>query len=164
MGFFGINTILCKVSRCTCFHKIFRRFTPFNIRYDIYVYFCCVNLILLHFAVQGVTHLPEVQSVDIMNVFSAIADSAMEGEPVETLCVVLASDGVWDNWQYEDVNAFVLDQSCVHAVMSSEEGAQRVAASFLYRNTIYAKRNFGSHADNATGIVLYLSCADQFPG
>ena len=70
---------------------------------------------------------------------------------------VLATDGVWDNWLFEDVTKFVMDGSCVQAAMAGADGAQRVAQSFMQRNTIYARRNFGNQADNATGIVAYFS-------
>lgn len=79
------------------------------------------------------------------------------------LCLVLATDGVWDNWVYEDVNKFVLDESCIGAVACGADGARRVTLSFMQRNALYAKRNFGAHADNATGIVMYLSRAVAFP-
>jgi hypothetical protein len=89
----------------------------------------------------GVTHLPEVQRIDLKAAFqqlqeererqeattaatgaagvtavpSSAADTApatgMSAEEVaqHTLCLVLATDGVWDNWLYEDVNKFVMD-------------------------------------------------------
>ena len=79
------------------------------------------------------------------------------------LCIVLCSDGVWDNWRYCDVSKFVMDVSCVNAVLQSGDGAVRVAKSFMKRNTLYSERNFGSQADNATGIVLYLSTDANFP-
>jgi hypothetical protein len=59
---------------------------------------------------------------------------------MQLLCIVLATDGVWDNWTYEDVTKFVIDPSCLGAVMSSSEGAQRVAKSFMQRNAVYSKR------------------------
>lgn len=80
-----------------------------------------------------------------------------------SLCLVLATDGVWDNWLYEDVNRFVMDASCVCAVAGSSEGARRVTMSFMQRNSAYAKRNFGNQADNATGIVMYISNSPSFP-
>ena len=79
------------------------------------------------------------------------------------LCLVLATDGVWDNWTYEDVTRFVMDSSCVDAVAAGADGAHRVALSFMQRNAFYSKRNFGNQADNATGIVLYISPAQSFP-
>ncbi len=80
-----------------------------------------------------------------------------------TLCLVLATDGVWDNWLYEDVNKFVMDASCLGAVGAAADGAKRVTISFMQRNALYAKRNFGSNADNATGIVLYISQDPRMP-
>lgn len=80
-----------------------------------------------------------------------------------TICVVLATDGVWDNWLYEDVTRFVMDSSCLGAIAKAADGARRVTMSFMQRNAIYSKRNFGNQADNATGIVMYLSVAEEFP-
>lgn len=105
--------------------------------------------------------MPEVQSVDLSTLFSTLAEAG-DGART-TLCVVLATDGVWDNWLYEDVSRFVLDESCLDAVSSSQDGGRRVAMSFMQRNAVYSKRNFGSQADNATGIVLYLDVAHSFP-
>mmetsp|Transcript_119503 Transcript_119503/g.234876 ORF Transcript_119503/g.234876 Transcript_119503/m.234876 type:complete len:537 (+) Transcript_119503:244-1854(+) len=139
----------------------------------------------LHLHTYGVTHLPEVQRIDLHEVFNrleerAAAESTAEGgqpnnAPASsdclsadavarsTLCLVLATDGVWDNWSYEDVGRFVMDASCLGAVGSGTDGAKRVTISFMQRNALYAKRNFGNNADNATGIVLYISRSTNFP-
>jgi serine/threonine protein phosphatase PrpC len=177
---------------------------------------CCAVLCcaLLCFALlcwpAGVTHLPEVQKIDLDAVFAHLqataaglskvaaddphsvavaADSSsitttasssssaaatttgaatsptMSPEEVaaSTLCLVLATDGVWDNWLYQDVNKFVMDVTCLGAVAVAADGAKRVTISFMQRNALYAKRNFGSSADNATGIVLYISQDNRFP-
>jgi serine/threonine protein phosphatase PrpC len=84
-------------------------------------------------------------------------------ESIPLLCVVLATDGVWDNWTYEDVTRFVMDSSCVGAVCSGPDGAHRVTLSFMQRNALYAKRNFGGQADNATGVIMYISPSASFP-
>lgn len=96
---------------------------------------------------------------------SSGAGSGLTAEEVadSTLCLVLATDGVWDNWLYEDVNKFVMDASCLGAVGAAADGAKRVTISFMQRNALYAKRNFGSNADNATGIVLYISQDPRMP-
>jgi serine/threonine protein phosphatase PrpC len=112
----------------------------------------------LHLQTYGVTHLPEVHSVDLESIFNEIQNSAgsSSSDQDTTICVVLASDGVWDNWIYEDVTKFVMYSSCLDAVKSEEAGATRVAESFINRNAIYSKNNFGDSADNATAIVLYI--------
>eukprot|EP00598_Pedospumella_elongata_P005775 CAMPEP_0184983138 /NCGR_PEP_ID=MMETSP1098-20130426/12470_1 /TAXON_ID=89044 /ORGANISM="Spumella elongata, Strain CCAP 955/1" /LENGTH=502 /DNA_ID=CAMNT_0027506943 /DNA_START=56 /DNA_END=1564 /DNA_ORIENTATION=+ len=158
----------------------------------------------LHLHTYGVTHLPEVQRLDMNAAFqqlhtlravkkqqavasssSANAATTGESDPAtgtaknetaesgsgltaeevadSTLCLVLATDGVWDNWLYEDVNKFVMDASCLGAVGAAADGAKRVTISFMQRNALYAKRNFGSNADNATGIVLYISQDPRMP-
>lgn len=96
---------------------------------------------------------------------AAAAGSGLSADEVasSTLCLVLATDGVWDNWAYEDVNKFVMDPSCLGAVGAAADGAKRVTISFMQRNALYAKRNFGSNADNATGIVLYISQDPRMP-
>jgi hypothetical protein len=91
---------------------------------------------------------------------SSSSSSSGEGEASAQppmLCVVLATDGVWDNWVYPDVTRFVLDSTCIKAVSDGSDGAQRVALSFMQRNAFYSKKNFGRSADNATGIVMYLT-------
>jgi hypothetical protein len=96
------------------------------------------------------------------------------------ICIVLATDGVWDNWNYENVNKFVFDKHCLQALENSNtnanknntnnannnsannDGAQKIALSFMQKNAIFSKRNFGSQADNATGIVMYLTFDESF--
>lgn len=82
------------------------------------------------------------------------------------LCIVLASDGVWDNWQFEGVRDFAMHTSCIKAIIdpnnndihsSYHSGANRVAESFKVRNADFSKKNFGGQADNATGIFIYIT-------
>lgn len=138
----------------------------------------------LHLHTYGVTHYPEVQMIDLRDVFASLAsstnstmdqlsDGATDSEQSSKasgaattppmVCVVLATDGVWDNWTYEDVTRFVMDVSCVDAVATGADGAHRVTHSFMQRNAFYSKRNFGNQADNATSICLYISPAPSFP-
>lgn len=125
----------------------------------------------LHLSSYGVTHLPEVHQVDLASIFalqsqhvaaaaaaaSTSGDATSSSSPLPVLCLVIATDGVWDNWLYEDVTKFVLDASCLGAIKSDANGGKRVAQSLMNRNGVYAKRNFGAQADNATGIVLYIT-------
>ncbi len=124
---------------------------------------------------SGVTHLPEVHHIDLdllFKQFTLSSPSSTSGESSKSsksdskppiICLVLATDGVWDNWLYEDVTKFVLDPSCINAVNTDGNGTKRVALSFMTRNSVYAKRNFGSQADNATGIILYIGQLNQIP-
>lgn len=122
-----------------------------------------VRVSLFQPVVSGVTHRPEVQSIELEPIFQRLQNGQLGDAPLPLVSVVICSDGVWDNWTYEDVTKFVLDPSCMNAVACGADGGRRVTASFMQRNSIYAKRNFGSQADNATGIVIYLSPAENFP-
>jgi serine/threonine protein phosphatase PrpC len=111
----------------------------------------------------GVTHLPEVQYLDLSKLFDKLSrepmdDSSSAGQTSDDkyVSIMLASDGIWDNWLYEDVSKFLMDSSCINAVKESSDGCKKVAMSFMHRNAIYSKKNFGSQADNATCIVMYI--------
>ena len=120
----------------------------------------------------GLSNKPEIQSIDLEPIFEQLKlqiDTAKVNrekddteiiKPVDpmTVCVVLCTDGVWDNWIYEHVCKFVMDPSCLNAVVADpEKGAARVAKSFMLRNQTFARKNFGSGSDNATGIVMYIT-------
>ena len=120
----------------------------------------------------GLTHKPVIRSMDLNKVFedlravrkpqataeaTAAAPTEEESDPM-TVCVVLASDGVWDNWVYDHVQKFVMDKSCLKAVDKDKViGAQRVCNSFMLRNQQFGKKNFGNGSDNATCIVMYIT-------
>jgi len=120
----------------------------------------------------GLSNKPEIQSIDLEPIFAQLKlqiDTASavyayidteKVKPVDpmSVCVVLCTDGVWDNWIYEHVCKFVMDPSCLNAlVVDPEKGAARVAKSFMLRNQTFARKNFGSSSDNATGIVMYIT-------
>ena len=104
----------------------------------------------------GVTYKPEIQSVNLKPIFEKLETTPT---PIpNTLCLVLASDGLWDNWLYPDVGEFVMHDSCLNKIRSSPEtGAQDVADSLMNRNTIFATRYFGNSRDNATAIAMYIT-------
>ena len=104
---------------------------------------------------QGVSCNPEIQTIELEAIFDQIKETTIEETPI--LCLVLCSDGIWDNWIYEHVGKFVFDKSCLNAIEKDKEnGAQRVTNSFMARNRTFAKKNFGGNSDNATGIVVYI--------
>lgn len=95
----------------------------------------------------GVSPKPEIQSVDLSAVF----------ERTDVACMVIATDGVWDNWIPDHVTKFMMDKSCLSAIDTDlEKGALRVTKSFMIRNNGFAQKNFKGSADNATSIVVYL--------
>jgi len=133
--------------------------------------------------ILGVSHKPEIKSLDLNLIFEELktqiaasaakkvtggggsdaAAGASEEDPDPlSLAVVLCSDGVWDNWVYDYVQKFMMDKSCLNAIVADKErGAQRVCKSFMLRNQGLANKNFGRNSDNATGIVMYITQTEQ---
>lgn len=129
----------------------------------------------------GVTHLPEVQSIDLNVVFDSLNNVNAYDDPTNppTVAVVLASDGIWDNWDYKDVTSFIVDPELrKNSAKRSSEGksssnddddndddphlghTRHLSHSLIRTNAEYASRNFGNQADNATGIVLLIHPID----
>lgn len=120
----------------------------------------------------GVSEHPDIHLIDLEPMMDKLHEQFLKSEKSlheenfsiqPMLCIVLASDGLWDNWIYEDVNEFVNHSSCVNAVCKDANGCQDVAQSLIHRNAVYAKQNFGNQRDNATAIVVYLSDYELFP-
>lgn len=119
----------------------------------------------------GVTHLPEVQSVDLIPVFESLNRIQAYDDPTNppTLAVILASDGIWDNWDYPDVTSFIVnpelrkqsnqrpnDGFCDDDDDPHVGHTKYISRALIKTNAEYASRNFGNQADNATGIVLLI--------
>jgi serine/threonine protein phosphatase PrpC len=94
----------------------------------------------------GLSHEPDIFVIDIKSIMSE----------TDLVMGVVASDGVWDNMTDTDVHSFITHSSCIDA-LASEDGIRRVASSFLVRNNLLAKRNFGNSADNACAIVFSIT-------
>ena len=113
----------------------------------------------------GLTCCPEIQSIELSNLFDnleyinkdMIDKSNNSSEFGQTICVLLATDGVWDNWKYDDVNAFVMHESCLNELFNKQCGSQTVIDSFMERNKLLAHHNFGADSDNATSILMYVT-------
>jgi len=106
----------------------------------------------------GVTYLPDVFEVDLLKGFGLPRTSSHETDSeLEVGVIALCSDGVWDNWQYEDVVSFFMQSALVEgAFQSDSESAANQLKEFMQQNHENAAQNFGNKADNATGIVCYL--------
>ncbi len=101
----------------------------------------------------GVIATPSINSFNLDEIFNSSEESESD-----TICIVLASDGVWDNWIDKNIGKFVMDKSCLNAIVDKpENGAQLVAKSLMARNDMFGQKNFGSSRDNATCIVTYIT-------
>jgi len=101
----------------------------------------------------GVSHKPEIRSMDLKRVFEDLhsADSS-------TLCIALCTGGVWNNWLLENLEKFVMDTDCLNNIaINPKNGAQHVVTSLMLKNQVSGEENFGKDSDNATCIIMYVS-------
>ena len=119
----------------------------------------------------GVSHLPEINCIKLRDImashkmhYSLITETETENKNkiLIPLCIVLATDGVWDNWKFEDVKDCIMNENCIKDLTESSNGAQLVAECFMEINNSYGEKNFGKNADNATCILIYISDEDNF--
>ncbi len=128
---------------------------------------------------HGISNKPEIRSINLDAVFTDLKgkiDNVSTTEETDTtnvvntttvtkkaldpktICVVLASDGLWDNFKYHEVQLFVMDNSCLKAIVDKPiDGAQLVVNSLMKRNATRGAKNFKESRDNATTIVMYIT-------
>jgi len=94
------------------------------------------------------SHTPTVCWVDL--------GASSEGTKAPPLALVLCSDGVWDNWVFEDLSKFVLDPARLKQVFDASSGSQTATNDLMAANLERAHINFGSSADNMTAVLAYL--------
>jgi serine/threonine protein phosphatase PrpC len=96
---------------------------------------------------HGGTHKPVISHIE--NFSNLLEDGNI-------LSIICATDGVWDNWLYPDVQSFLMHDSCLNILFKEDDGVNCVSKSFLDRNQIYAKRNFGISTDDASFVLAYF--------
>ena len=89
----------------------------------------------------GVTWKPEVISVELEEV----------GEKLEHLTLILASDGIWDLYEYEDVF-----QGIASPPTAAGQNLES-ALTFFQKSVKVGEDMFDNTADNMTGIVVYFN-------
>ncbi|KAG5188671.1 phosphatase 2C-like domain-containing protein [Tribonema minus] len=107
-----------------------------------------------HLQCYGVSHVPDVLSLDL-------AGGGGCGAPQEMVsCIVACSDGIWDNWAWNEVGSFFLAPERVAQVVSSGS-SEGIIEEFMAENLRRAHANFGDQADNATAIACYVFMTEQ---
>ena len=104
-----------------------------------------------HLHAYGVSSEPEVRWFDMLNMQDHLgAPITCEGPLVLSLC----SDGVWDNWRFEDVAGFLLHPGRVKFALTHET-AQACCVDLMQATLERARVNFGTSADNMTAVMAY---------
>jgi serine/threonine protein phosphatase PrpC len=122
----------------------------------------------------GVTNKPEIQYINLEEIISDIynlteiknIDTDKNKESIDIndiniseipdifLGILVASDGVHDNWINSDICNFLFHESCISAYKNTQNtGSQKVVNAFINRNEDIGIRNFGKSRDNATAIL-----------
>ena len=111
-----------------------------------------------HLQTYGVSHVPEVTCVDLHDLFRE--DGADDDEP---LVILLASDGVWDNWRFADTIKEIqsirqnLSDSSAPGGDSTACSSETICKQFMKKNLSLGLHNFGRQADNMTAITCIVT-------
>jgi len=101
----------------------------------------------LQLQTYGISYLPEIKCIDLHKIIKKVTSP---------ISIVLASDGVWDNWLYEDVTKFITQPYNIEKVFDGKNECQQITDEFMKLNKERATNNFGNSADNATCIIVYV--------
>jgi len=134
----------------------------------------------LHLQSYGVSHVPEIWWMDIVNTSSSSNSSSTSSSSTfnigdtspntastinstinkesaivpHAICLCVSSDGIWDNWKFEEVSSFLLTSSRLNQVITSGN-SETAVTELMGANLDRARANFGSSADNMTAISKY---------
>lgn len=75
----------------------------------------------------------------------------MFGAELSHLTLILASDGIWDLWEYEDVF-----KSVAYPPEGGEQQSLDAAQTFFARSVSRGEQMFDEKADNMTAVVVYF--------
>lgn len=98
-------------------------------------------------------HEPEIRWCELTALQQGVGTQI--SAPSGPLVLALCSDGVWDNWRFEDVSQFALHPGRVEFALR-HESAQACCVDLMQANLERARVNFGSSADNMTAVLAYL--------
>jgi serine/threonine protein phosphatase PrpC len=84
------------------------------------------------------------------------------GRDLRNLTLILASDGVWDLWEYEPAFDAIVQPEAPDAPLAAVAEAR--ASQFFRESLDKGAQIFGETADNMTGIVVYLTQASHDGG
>lgn len=94
-----------------------------------------------HLQAYGITWQPDIVEIDLTS------------QVTRPNALVVASDGIWDNWKFEDVSNHFIDPA---KVKNGTEDIQGLTDAFMAENYRRAHANFGDQCDNMTAIICYI--------
>jgi len=94
----------------------------------------------------GVSSKPTIKYINLSEIF--------EESPI--ISIVVATDGVWDNYTYENISKFSLNEDYLKRINNGENISEEVCKLLIAENDKLGTNHFGKSRDNATAIVAYL--------
>lgn len=94
----------------------------------------------------GVSFIPTIKYINLSEIF--------EESPIFSL--LIASDGIWDNWSYETISNFILNEDYLNRINNGENISEEVCKLLIAENDKLGTNHFGKSRDNATAILTYL--------
>ena len=94
----------------------------------------------------GVSYIPTIKYVNLSKIF----------EESSIFSLLIASDGVWDNWSYETISKFILNEDCLNRINNNEDISEEVCKLLIAKNDELGRKHFGTSRDNATAILAYF--------
>lgn len=104
----------------------------------------------------GVSPLPTICKFDMTKVVGDVTKSNVNNL---VICLVVASDGMWDNWKYSDLQQFLTKPEYIETIQTcSLDDLNQTVCNDLHTKTIeLAQTNFGSSRDDITIALTYAS-------
>jgi len=108
----------------------------------------------LHLQTYGVTCIPDVAVLDLQNMF-AERNAKGEVDPNSPALLLVCSDGVWDNWKFQDVVRYfatkentVLESGRCPASKNDQNGSgSQSSGGFQYRSADVSSSQGAMHPD-----------------
>lgn len=104
-----------------------------------------------HLHSYGVSSEPDIVELDLQ----VLLQHQTSTKKSQSIALVLASDGLWDNWKYQDLSTFLTAPERIER-SKEKSGTQHIVRELMSKNKEYAHANFGQQADNMTVIVCYI--------
>lgn len=81
--------------------------------------------------------------------------AAAEAAAPTPFCLMMCTDGVWDNWRFSEISEWVMARSRVEAVLEGRDEDAH-ASELMQETRRKGEAHFGQDADNMTCLLSYL--------
>lgn len=113
-----------------------------------------------HLHAYGVSHKPDIVEYDVQDCLQHFSQKGSNQSDKKSILVVVASDGIWDNWKYSDLVNHLMTNDILEE--SEKEGQMdKIANQFVQHNRSLAKTHFGNSMDNMSAVLCYIHSSTE---